>query len=247
MKLSKQIASWMKKEVKDAGRKGIVFGLSGGIDSAVVGALAKLALGDNVMALILPCQSDPRDVELAFEIAKKFHIETRRIDFEGAFGEIEKTCAESTDLAKANLKPRLRMSVLYYFANSMDYLVAGTGNKTEIAIGYFTKYGDGGADILPIGGLFKEEVRALSRELGIPKEIRERVPSAGLWEGQTDEGEIGMTYSELDKTLKAIENDTPAKVDKKALAKVKKMMKRSQHKRTSIPIFKTFEKNKMIR
>src|SRR5690606_5628013 len=105
------------------------------------------------------------------------------------------------DMAVANLKPRLRMTTVYYVANTRNYLVAGTGNRSELTIGYFTKYGDGGVDLLPIGRLLKAEVRELARELGIPERIITKAPSAGLWAGQTDEGEMGFTYAELERYL----------------------------------------------
>ena len=238
MAFSKEIASWIKKEVDKAGKKGIVFGLSGGIDSAVLGALSKEALGDKVLALILPCESQPEDRELALKVAEKFNIKTKEITLDSAFSELVKLDPDATKLAKANLKPRLRMIALYYFANTLDYLVAGTGNKSELVIGYFTKHGDGGVDILPMGELLKTEVRKLAKELGVPREIIERPPTAGLWKGQTDEGEIGISYEELDKAIVAICEDRTKDIDKETLAKVNKMMEYSKHKREKIPVFK---------
>ena len=130
------------------------------------------------------------------------------------------------------------MSVLYYFANSLNYLVVGTGNRSEFQIGYFTKYGDGGCDILPLAGLLKREVRKLAKDLGIPNEIIVRPPSAGLWKGQTDEGEIGLEYDDLDRCLVAIKNGKTKGIEKKSLAKVKSMVRASDHKRKMPPIFK---------
>lgn len=235
MKLTEQIANWIKMQVNNAGKKGVVFGLSGGIDSAVVAALSKMALGEDVLGLILPCKNEPQDVKLAAKTAKKLDIKTKLIDLDNVFDNLLKICREGSKMAKANLKPRLRMTILYYFANSLDYLVAGTGNKSELTIGYFTKYGDGGVDILPLGGLLKSEVRRLAKDTGVPDEIIKRVPSAGLWHGQTDEGEIGMTYEELDKIIVAIEKNEVKGIDEKNLAKVKKMIKDSEHKRCKIP------------
>ncbi|NQU94608.1 MAG: NAD(+) synthase [Candidatus Omnitrophica bacterium] len=238
MKLSDEIAAWIKKQVKNAGKKGIVLGLSGGIDSACVAALSKLALGDNVLGLILPCKSNSLDAELALKTAKQFNIKTKAVTLDTLYEEVVKIDPEAKDLAKANLKPRLRMLALYYYANTLDYLVAGTGNKSELLIGYFTKYGDGGSDILPIGGLLKTEVKKLAAELRVPSEIIKRPPSAGLWEGQTDEGEIGVTYEELDKAIAAIEEKKIKDIDKATLSKVKKMMENSAHKRVCAPIFR---------
>ena len=238
MKLSDKRASWIKDEVKKAGKKGIILGLSGGVDSAVVAVLSKMALGEeNVLALLLPCKSHPEDLKCAQEVAKRFNIKTKEIVLDKIFDDFAKTYLEANKLAKANLKPRLRMTALYYFANTLNYLVAGAGNKSELSVGYFTKYGDGGVDILPIGGLFKTEVRRLAEELKIPCSIMERVPSAGLWHGQTDEGEMGITYDQLDKIITAIEKNKTEGIDKETLSKVKRMMEDSEHKRANVPIF----------
>jgi NAD+ synthase len=150
----------------------------------------------------------------------------------------EKVYPNAGYLAKANLKPRLRMVALYYLANSLDYLVAGTGNKSELMIGYFTKYGDGGCDILPLGDLLKTEVRKLARELEIPDEIIKRAPTAGLWDGQTDEGEIGMSYTDLDRCLRAIEMKRLGEVKEEVLMRTRLLIRNSRHKRNAIPIFK---------
>ena len=174
--------------------KGIVMGLSGGVDSCVVAALAKKAVGRNrLLALILPCGSHVSDLADATAMARKFKIKTETIDLTGVYSNLLKILPSAKGLAKNNLKPRLRMLVLYYFANKLNYLVCGTGNKSELMVGYFTKHGDGGVDILPIGGLLKKQVRALAEELGIPGNIINKPPSAGLWHGQTDEGEMGIT------------------------------------------------------
>jgi len=153
MALSDKIANWIKKQVKESGKKGIVLGLSGGIDSAVVAALVKKAMGENVLCLLLPCKSNPEDEKYAEMAAREFNIKTKKVVLDDIFDEFVKINPGASSLAKANLKPRLRMATLYCFANTLDYLVAGTGNKSELLVGYFTKYGDGGADILPIGGL----------------------------------------------------------------------------------------------
>jgi NAD+ synthase len=237
MRLSERIANWIKRQVQEADKKGVVVGLSGGIDSATVAVLSKKALGDNVLGIIAPCKSNARDEELAIKVARKFNIEVKRIVLDAIFDKLVKAYPGGSDIAKANLKPRLRMTILYYFANSLDYLVAGTGNKSELFIGYFTKYGDGGVDILPLGGLLKTEVRELARDLGIPDEIIDRPPSAGLWDNQTDEAEIGITYEELDKAIKAIETGQINDINKSSLLKVKKAMENSEHKRAKIPIF----------
>jgi NAD+ synthase len=237
MELSKEIANWIKGQVESANKKGIVVGLSGGVDSAAVAVLSKKALGQNVLGLILSCKSSSQDENLALKVAKKFDIKTERVVLDDVFDKLVGVFPEADNMAKANLKPRLRMCILYYFANTLDYLVAGTGNKSELVVGYFTKHGDGGVDILPLGGLLKTEVRDLAKALGIPDEIVNRAPSAGLWHGQTDEGEMGITYDELDKVIKALEEDRVKGIDENSLLKVEKMMKGSEHKRAKVPIF----------
>lgn len=238
MNLAKQIAAWIKKETEKADKNGIVIGLSGGVDSACVAALSKMALGKNVLALLLPCKSDPKDAEDARLVATKLKLRTKQVDLSELFDDMVKKYPGANALAKVNLKPRLRMMTLYYFANTFNYLVAGTGNKSEITIGYFTKYGDGGVDILPLGGLLKTEVRQLASSLKIPAQIIEKAPSAGLWRGQTDEEEMGISYEDLDKAIQALEKGDLRKIDKKILRKVKRMMAASEHKRSKPPVFK---------
>ena len=237
MLLSDRIIQWIKEQVKKAGKEGVVVGLSGGIDSAVVACMSKRALGNNMLALVLPCKSNPDDVACASKIAKTFDIKTREVSLDSIFEEHIRVFPDASSMAKSNLKPRIRMAVLYYFANTLNYLVAGTGNKSELTIGYFTKYGDGGVDILPLGGLLKGEVRKIAEEIGIPREVIERPPSAGLWHGQTDEGEIGITYEELDRTILAIESGNVKGLDGKVVQKVKRMREASAHKRCGIPYF----------
>ena len=238
MELSQKIANWIKKQVETADKKGIIVGMSGGIDSAVVAVLAKKALGDNVLGLMLPCKSNPKDEKHALKVASKFNIKTKKVDLCKIFDDFSSRYPDASALAKANLKPRLRMVTLYYFANIRNYLVAGTGNKSELSVGYFTKHGDGGVDILPLGDLLKSEVVKLAQELSIPDEIIKRPPSAGLWEGQTDEDEMGITYEELDKIVIAIEKNRTQDINDDKLLKVKKMMRDSEHKRAAAPIFK---------
>jgi NAD+ synthase len=141
-------------------------------------------------------------------------------------------------LALANIKPRLRMTTLYYLANRYNGLVVGTGNKTELSIGYFTKYGDGGVDILPLGDLDKTTVRALARQLGVPEPVITKAPSAGLWEGQTDEGEIGITYEELDRALAAIAAGESDSLAPRTVERVASLAAASEHKRRPAPMFR---------
>ena len=238
MKLADRISHWIRERVEEAGAQGVVLGISGGVDSSVLAVLVKRAMGDRMLGLIMPCHSDPTDAEHARLVAKKFDIETEYVDLTPVFDRLVESLPPGDRVAVGNLKPRLRMTVLYYFANSRHYLVAGAGNKSELMAGYFTKFGDGGVDILPLGDLLKTQVRELARELGIPEEIIAKPPSAGLWEGQTDEGEMGITYEELDKAIQAIESGDTSRCDKKALEKVRRMMAASAHKRAPIPICK---------
>ncbi len=236
--ISIKIVSWLTEEVKKAGAKGAVFGLSGGIDSACVGVLCQKAFKDNCLGLIMPCESHSDDEEMAFLVANKFSIPTERICLDESFNKLLKILPNSDNhLSTANIKPRLRMLTLYYFASINNYLVAGTDNKTEAMLGYYTKYGDGGVDILPIGSLFKTQLRQLAKELDVPREIIARRPSAGLWQDQFDEDEMGLSYDEADSILKAIENKNTTDIDKRKLDKVLNMISNSQHKRDPIPVF----------
>jgi NAD+ synthase len=202
--VEKKITRFIEWKVREASARGVVVGLSGGVDSAVVASLSVKALGRRgVLGLILPevgvtSVSDVRDARM---MAKKLRIELRYANIAPiirAFKSGIKDFKRSERIAVANLKPRARMTVLYYYANSLNRLVAGTGNRSELRAGYFTKYGDGGADILPLGCLYKTQVLKLAEHLRIPKHIIEKVPSAGLWKGQTDEEELGLPYEKLD-------------------------------------------------
>jgi NAD+ synthase len=242
------MAEWLRARVHAAGARGIVVGLSGGIDSAVVARVSQMAFPDGVMTIIMPVHSHPQDAEDAKLVAETFGLRVMTIDLArpveallvqaqqglgtwppGTAPDEEKVAR----LAEANIKPRMRMTTLYYVANRLNYLVAGTGNRTEIAIGYYTKYGDGGVDLLPLGALVKSEVRSLARELGVPARVIEKPPSAGLWAGQTDEGEMGFTYAELeDYLLRGPEAVTPA-----TAMKIERLAGASEHKRCMPPVF----------
>jgi NAD+ synthase len=242
------MAEWLRARVHEAGARGIVVGLSGGVDSAVVARVSQMACPDGVMTVIMPAGSDPQDAEDAKLLAGAFDLPVMTIDLTRPFEALlvhahqglgtwppgtapdDEKCAR---LAQANLKPRLRMTTLYYVANRLNYLVAGTGNRTEIAIGYYTKYGDGGVDVLPLGALVKSEVRALARELGVPTRIIEKPPSAGLWIGQTDEGEMGFTYAELEEYLMR----GPDAVAPATAMKIERLARASEHKRHLPPTF----------
>lgn len=243
MTLRQEISAWLRDNLALAGADGFVFGLSGGVDSATVGALAVEAVGSNsVLAAILPCQSAPIDARLGRAVADAFDMPTVTVKLDDAFNSLVNNLPPSEHrLASANIKPRLRMTVLYYLAQTNGYLVLGSGNRTELMVGYFTKYGDGGADLLPLGNLYKAEVWRLARDLGVPREVIERAPSAGLWPGQTDEDELGITYSKLDHILRAMATGGTEDIDPAALGKVERMILRSAHKRALPPMFERQE------
>jgi NAD+ synthase len=243
------MAGWLREHVHAAGARGIVVGLSGGIDSAVVARVAQMAVPDGVMTVMMPAHSDPRDAEDARLVADTYGLPVMTVDLtrpldallvqvQQALGTWPPDSPSADDetaarLALANLKPRLRMTTLYCVANRLNYLVAGTGNRSEIAIGYYTKYGDGGVDLLPLGSLVKSEVRALARDLGVPARIVDKPPSAGLWLGQTDEGEMGFTYAELEEYLRS----GPDSLVPATVMKIERLVRVSEHKRQMPPVF----------
>ena len=234
----------MRRQLTAAGGRGFVVGLSGGVDSAVVAKLAQLAAPGHVVAAILPSHSDPRDEQDAALVAQHFSLTSVRVDLSGMYDaaigalmpavqslppNLSGTMPDDPIQARrplANVKPRLRMTALYFLANRLDYLVAGTGNRSELSIGYFTKHGDGGCDLLPIGRLLKSEVRLLARELKVPSTIVERTPSAGLWLGQKDEEEMGFTYAELERYLE----EGPQGVPPALAMKIERLIRASEHK-----------------
>jgi len=240
-----KIASWLVDRAMAAGARGYVFGLSGGIDSAVVAKLCQMAFPQRVLGVMLPCYSHPQDEADARLAATAFSIPVARVDLGPTFDALTDSLShavkglpshvESIDIKQqmpdANLKPRLRMTSLYFIANSLNYLVAGTGNRSEITLGYYTKYGDGGVDVLPIGGLLKSEVRALAREIGVPDPIITKAPTAGLWVGQTDEAEMGFSYDTLELYLAK----GPSAVPPQVATRIEQLKSASDHKRALPP------------
>ena len=203
----RSLIAWIQDKVMATGCRGVVLGMSGGLDSSVLAVLCKQAFPQNILGLIMPCYSIDEDKYHAEAVARQFVILTKTVVLNAVYDSLLHVLPDSKPdpsvarIAQANLKARLRMVTLYYVANQMKYLVAGSGNRSEIAIGYFTKHGDSGADILPLGNLVKKEVRELANYLRIPQEIINKPPSAGLWQGQTDEGEMGISYETLDRYL----------------------------------------------
>ena len=229
--------SWLKEMVFSSGGQGAIFGLSGGLDSAVVAVLCKKVFGPHCLGLIMPCYSQATDREHAELVAERFAIPVKIINLDGVYTQMllalggGKGEEDRQSLAAANIKPRLRMAALYYWSARMHYRVIGTGNKSEILIGYFTKHGDSGVDLEPLGDLLKEEVWELAHYLGIPREIIDKQPTAGLWEGQSDEDEMGFSYRVLDAYLKG-EEIVPSLQEK-----IKTMQQSSEHKRNLPPVF----------
>ncbi len=236
-KLADDIVAWMRDKLAEAGARGFVIGLSGGVDSATTAALCKRAAGDEVLGVWMPCHSVSDDEKYARMAADALGIEMVTVDLSPVYDIFVVALPEGTNMARANLKPRLRMCTLYYLAQSHGYLVAGTGNKAELMVGYFTKYGDGGVDLEPLGELYKHEVRGLARVLGVPQPVVERTPSPGLWPGQTDEGEMGITYAEIDAILAAWDAGKEPELPTDRVARVREMMVRSAHKRAMPPSF----------
>ncbi len=228
--------AFIKKNLADSGAKGIIFGNSGGKDCALVGILCKMAC-ENTVGVIMPCSSKRNytlDFEDGMEVARKFDIETRVVDITPIKESMKKQLLNVTDitpLADANIAPRLRMTTLYAIGASENMLVAGTGNRSEIYVGYFTKWGDGGYDLNPIGDLTVKEVYEFLEYLDCPECIIKKAPSAALFEGQTDEQEMGFSYADLDNYI--LNGVAP----KEAVEKIDRMHARSEHKRNGLNIY----------
>ncbi len=240
----KRILRFVRRAVTEARARGVVVGLSGGVDSAVTCALCVKALGSvGVLGALLPSLSTPRkDTEDALRMAEAWRIETVTIPITGAV-EAVTSAAGSVDakIPKGNVQARVRMTLLYYLANSRGLLVAGTGDRSEEELGFFTKFGDGGADLLPIAHLYKTQVRALAEHLGLPDAVAHKPSSPHLWPGHTAEEELPAPYDRLDLVLHYLLDlkATPAVAAKRAgvseaVAKAAlEMRRRSSHKRAA--------------
>lgn len=239
----KQIVAWLQDKVKGAHVKGLVVGVSGGLDSAVVAALIKQAFPENSLGVIMPLKSSSKDVVDAFEVVETLEISNMTIDLsqthEVLYSEVQKKIKSKSEwndssdrIADANLRARLRMSTLYTIATNYNYLVVGTDNASEWYTGYFTKYGDGGVDLLPIVDLTKAEVFEMAAYLELPSAVIDKKPSADLWEGQTDEEEMGTTYDKIDAHVKGKEIPEADRI------KIEQMHARTEHKRNTPPQLK---------
>ena len=218
------LVTWIKKIVSDANLNGVIVGVSGGIDSAVVSTLAQKAFPNNSLGVIMPItkMSDYEDAKL---VTKTNDIKTLEVDLSKPFSNFKDELGLKNNLAAANIKPRLRMTTLYALAQENNYLVLGTDNAAEWVLGYFTKFGDGGADALPLIHLTKGEVRLMAKSLGVDNKIIEKPPTAALWDGQTDEDELGFSYDFVDKYIKG--QEVPSDIKEK----IEIQNKRTQHKR----------------
>ncbi|MBO1003406.1 NAD(+) synthase [Pseudogracilibacillus auburnensis] len=230
------ITSWLREQVEQARVNGLIVGVSGGLDSAVVANLIKRAFPNDSLGVIMPLKSNPIDIKDAEKVVQACKInhmtidltETHQIMYKEIQNQIkaEQAWNEERDrIADANLRARLRMSTLYTIATNYNYLVVGTDNAAEWFTGYFTKYGDGGVDLQPIVDLTKKEVRELAAYLHVPTEVIEKNPSADLWAGQTDEKEMGTTYDYIDAYISG--QPIPEK-DRKV---IERMHEQTEHKR----------------
>ena len=241
----KTIEKFLAEKLRKVGAKGYVLGVSGGMDSAVVLTLCVRAVGKGkVLALLMPEENSPEeDLEDSKEMCRREGVKYVVVDITGPINAFRKAVGGKVDRKSlANIKARCRMTVLYQYANTDRRLVAGTSNKSEMLMGYFTKFGDGGADLEPIGDLYKTEIRELAGKLGIPNRIIKKAPSAGLWKGQTDEGEMGIIYDRLDAILMGIELglgevDIAERADTsvKEIRRIAEAIRLTSHKRKSPP------------
>jgi NAD+ synthase len=233
------LCDFIRNYLEKSGCSRVVVGLSGGIDSAATAALAQAALGSrNVRGLILPYRDgNPADVEDALLLCRTFKLKSRVIDISPMIEAYFHDFPRANWMRRGNKMARERMSILYDWAAYHDALVLGTSNKTELLLGYFTKYGDGAVDLEPLGGLYKCEVRQLASSLGVPEKLVNRTPTAGLWKGQTDEKELGFGYDLLDSLLylRVEKNYHPSRLIEKgftpeAIQAVQERVDRNSHK-----------------
>ena len=250
-KVKNKICRLISEYIEKSGADGAVICLSGGLDSSLTCFLTSEAIGaDRVRGLVLPERgvTSERDVDDALRVAGMCGVRCDVIDITDIVRSFCRAIPvyEADDLVSAgNVKARVRMVVAYYYANRFNLIVVGSGNKSELLTGYFTKYGDGGVDILPLGDLYKTQVKQLALHVGVPEDIVRKTPSAGLWVGQTDEGELGVTYDVLDLILYGFEHGMGAEEIAEELQlpvgkvlDVLERVRRSRHKREPPVIFK---------
>ena len=248
--VKERIVDFIIEKINESKLKGFVIGLSGGIDSSTTLKLLYEAISyRKIYVLILPdTTSTPKeDIISAKELAESLNIKYNLIYIDQliqSYSKVVPIYDKSDKVANGNLKARIRMTILYYYANKLNYMVAGTGDKSEIILGYFTKYGDGGSDVLPIGDLYKTQVRMLARYLKLPFEIVNKPSSPNLWPGQTAEGELGLSYESIDLFLYAVFDlrmsiDDAIKVTsltQEDARRIMSMISKNEHKRMLAPI-----------
>jgi len=243
-KVAKMIMAFILSQVKLRKKKGIVVGLSGGIDSTVCVILACRALiSHSIIGLSMPEKhvTPQKDLQNVRSLAKKLKIKYKEIDIERGKKFLLNNPIKDR-LAGGNFSARIRMSLLYYYAATNNLLVLGTADKSELMIGYFTKFGDEGADIFPIGELYKTQVRLLGKELQVPEQILQQPSSPGFWRGQLAEKEIGLPYNEIDRILESYQRSQldRREFSQKKIKLVIDMIRKNQHKKDDIPICKPF-------
>ena len=246
MSLQNQISDWLKAYIKDSNLKTFVVGISGGIDSAVTSALCAMT-GIKTYAVIMPIHQNPEETDRGFEhcnwLKNNFsNTETVKVELTKTYETLIKDIPKNfkTDLSLANTRARIRMSALYLIAGGSSGLVVGTGNKIEdFGVGFFTKYGDGGVDISPIGDLMKSDVYQLGKDISIVKSILEAKPTDGLWDDKrTDEDQLGVSYDELEWAMNHNEDLTNNERQKEILEIYNRFRKANMHKMKAIPVFK---------
>jgi len=242
-KIEGRIIKFIQEKTEEANAEGAVIGLSGGLDSSTIAYLAKEALGQkNVLGIFIPEKgvTEKRDFEDVEKVTKNSGIDSKTIPIDDPLQELKKKVGANDEerMGLANMKARMRMTILYYYANTSNSLVIGSSNKSELQCGYFTKFGDGASDIVPMSQLYKSQEKKIAKDLGIPKSIIEKPPTAGLWKNQSDEKELGLPYEKIDKIYRGLELGFEKKEIAEALdlnisdiEKFKQMKKKSGHKR----------------
>jgi NAD+ synthase len=244
---AKDLSEWIRQQVTLAGARGVVVGLTGAPDSAVVARLCQMAVPGRVIGAMTPCQTDPRDEHEADLIARQFDVPVVRVDLEPAYDrlvgdldamllQLREDRASDGDAPSDNqgsrtpsvsIKPRLRMSALYFLAESLNCLVVGAANRSDLTVGSFTKYGDAAVDLLPLGQLLESEVRALARELEVPGQILDRTRADRAGSRAADEGQMGFSYADLERYL----NDGPDGVSPALAMRIERLLRNSEHRR----------------